>query len=65
MTIKEKAEKTGLPIEQVAEIATSLGINAEDVERKLGSAEAMKLGGEINKMNNDETTKQGGSYSTR
>lgn len=44
MTIKEKAEKEGLDVEAIIAIAAEVGIDTNDVNAVLSSADAMKLG---------------------
>lgn len=59
MTIKEKAEKTGLTVEKVAELCSAAGIESKDVDRKLESVEAMTLGKVVKKyMEVTEDTKE-------
>jgi len=44
MTINEKANKTNLPVEKVAELALAADIDSVDMDRTLSQSEAVKLG---------------------
>lgn len=44
MTVRKKAEKEGMELDTVMEIAASAGINIDDVDRELDQAEAIALG---------------------
>lgn len=49
MTIREKAEKEKLTVEQVVAVAVAAGINADNVDAKLSSPDAIKLGSAVKK----------------
>lgn len=49
MTIKEKAEQSGLEIDKVVELCKAVEIDASDPDRKLEKVEAMTLGKVVNK----------------
>jgi len=48
MTINEKANKVGLPVDKVVELAFHAGLDSEDMDRKLDNVEAITLGKVVN-----------------